>query len=77
VLLQQIIQGGPDLAASSRAIVQPIETAGGMVDVLFEVLRPAHALSVVGINDASLALAHVATRLGWKILLVDHLRRHT
>lgn len=68
-----IMSIGIDLSPHSRAVVQRVETAHGTVDVLFEVLRPVHALIAIGINAASLALADIAGRLGWQILLIDHL----
>ena len=68
-----IMSIGTDLSPHSRAVVQRVETAHGSVDVLFEALRPAHALIAIGINAASVALADIAGRLGWRILLIDHL----
>jgi len=58
-------------APTQRAWAQRIETAQGSCDVLFESVRPVHALVIVGSNPAALAMARGACALGWKTLLVD------
>jgi len=58
-------------APTLRAFGRRIDTAQGPCDVLFESVRPAHALVIVGANPAALAIARSACALGWKTLLVD------
>ena len=45
--------------------LQRLQGSDAVFDVLIEGLRPAHALILVGLNPASLALARQATALGW------------
>lgn len=72
-LAEQIMPIGIGLGPFARAAVHRLETADGAIEVLFETLRPAHALVVIGINAVSLALARISAGLGWKTLLIDHL----
>jgi xanthine/CO dehydrogenase XdhC/CoxF family maturation factor len=58
-------------ALTQRAFAQRIDTAQGACDVLFESVRPTHALVIIGANPAALAIARGACALGWKTLLVD------
>jgi xanthine dehydrogenase accessory factor len=58
-------------APTPRAFAQRIDTAQGACDVLFESVRPVHALAIIGANPAALAIARGACALGWKTLLVD------
>jgi xanthine/CO dehydrogenase XdhC/CoxF family maturation factor len=54
-----------------RAFSQRIDTESGVYDVLFESVRPVHALAIVGANAAGVALARNACALGWKTMLID------
>jgi xanthine dehydrogenase accessory factor len=58
-------------AQSARALLHPIDSAQGTLQVLIEPLRPAHELTVIGINPAASALARVGAGLGWNIRMVD------
>ena len=71
-LTDSILQIGTNLPAGARSIVRSIEIPKGTVEVLFEILRPTHALTVVGVNAASVALAQISCVIGWKTVLVDH-----
>jgi len=53
------------------AYSERIDTAEGPCDVLFESVRPAHALAIIGANAAAVAMARSACALGWKTLLID------
>jgi xanthine/CO dehydrogenase XdhC/CoxF family maturation factor len=52
--------------------VHEIPTDEGAVQVLIEQLEPPHQLVLIGISAVSLALARLATQLGWITTLVDH-----
>jgi len=66
-LADAILATGTSAAAQPRAFSQRI----GGCDVLFESVRPVHALAIVGANAAGVAMARSACALGWKTLLVD------
>ena len=55
-----------------RAAVEHIDTADGVIDVLIERLEPPHALLLIGVSAAALALARIGETLGWAITMVDH-----
>lgn len=57
---------------TNRAVVERIDTADGVIDVLIERLQPPHALLLIGVSAAALALARIGETLGWAITLVDH-----
>src|SRR5581483_8078283 len=59
------------VGAGARAEVRALTLPAGVTEVLFERLAPVHALTAVGINAASLALARIAHGLGWQVTLVD------
>jgi xanthine dehydrogenase accessory factor len=40
-------------------------------EVLFESVRPVHALAIIGANAAAVAMAHSSCALGWKTLVID------
>src|SRR5581483_9272537 len=51
------------VGAGARAEVRALTLPAGVTEVLFERLAPVHALTAVGINAASLALARIANGL--------------
>jgi xanthine dehydrogenase accessory factor len=55
-----------------RPQVRQFESPQGLSDVLLERLLPPYALTLVGVNAASLALARLGRGLGWEVTLVDH-----
>lgn len=57
---------------TNRAVVERIDTADGVIDVLIEKLQPPHALLLIGVSAAALALARIGETLGWAITLVNH-----
>ena len=56
----------------ARVAVERIATDTGATDVLIEKLVPPQALILIGTSAAALALARMATQLGWLTTLVDH-----
>jgi xanthine dehydrogenase accessory factor len=72
VIAERIIAGIARRNDHSALDLQTIEGKDARFDVLIEGLRPAHALVLVGLNPASLALAHQGTALGWITTIVDN-----
>jgi len=66
-LANAILAIGTSGVPQARAFSQRIDTC----DVLFESVRPVHALAIVGANVAGIAMARSACALGWKTLLID------
>jgi xanthine/CO dehydrogenase XdhC/CoxF family maturation factor len=57
---------------NGRPQVQPLQSAAGITEVLFEALLPPFSAVLIGVNAASLALARIGLGLGWEVSLVDH-----
>ena len=57
---------------SARPTVERIDTPQGAVEVLLERLLPPFAAVLIGVNAGSVALARIATQLGWITTIVDH-----
>lgn len=55
-----------------RPVVERIDTEAGSTDVLIERLQAPHALVLIGAGAGAVALARIATQLGWVTTLVDH-----
>lgn len=63
-----------DLALDRLPIAPSVERfshGGNAYEVLLEALIPPYALFIVGINAGAVALARIATVLGWQVTLVD------
>jgi xanthine dehydrogenase accessory factor len=70
-LVDRIRSVSTDRGARKRTMVQHIESASGMVEVLLERIEPVHRLLVFGANPGAEALARMAEPLGWEVLLFD------
>jgi xanthine/CO dehydrogenase XdhC/CoxF family maturation factor len=70
-LSDAIMAIGAAMPASTRALVQSLDGAAGRFDILFEGVRPVHALIIVGANPIAAALANCAGQLSWKTVVVD------
>lgn len=66
-LADAVLATGRSSAAPPHAFSQRMDTC----EVLFESVRPVHALAIIGANAAGVAMARSACGLGWKTLLID------
>lgn len=56
---------------TSRPTVERFSHGGNEYEALLEALIPPYALFIVGINAAAVALARIASVLGWQVTLID------
>jgi xanthine/CO dehydrogenase XdhC/CoxF family maturation factor len=70
-LRERIVELGSHATHAHPAHVERMPSARGTVDVLFERVRPAHRLVIIGANPGALALARQGRLLGWETIIID------
>jgi xanthine/CO dehydrogenase XdhC/CoxF family maturation factor len=70
-LRERIVDIGSRATDARPAHVERMQAAPGMIDALFERVRPAHRLVIIGANPGALALAQQSRLLGWEAIIID------